>query len=127
MSLDEYLEGWVRGTRDAHTDACSITMADGFYFRGYAAGRAAYTEARRAEEERATACPESGEEALKPGDEVEARYVKATDGTMVASFGEFIVCNRSVRADELPAILVEVAAHIPAAELRAVLARVRVP
>ena len=73
------------------------------------------------------ALPESGEEALKPGDEVEARYVKATDGTMVASFGEFIVCNRSVRADELPAILVEVAAHIPAAELRAVLARVRVP
>ena len=58
MSLDEYLEGWVRGTRDAHTDAYSITMADGFYFRGYAAGRAAYTEARRAEEERATACPE---------------------------------------------------------------------
>ena len=73
------------------------------------------------------ALPESGEVALKPGDEVEARYVKATDGTMVASFGEFIVCNRSVRADELPAILVEVAAHIPAAELRAVLARVRVP
>ena len=71
MSLDEYLEGWVRGTRDAHTDACSITMADGFYFRGYAAGRAAYTEARRAEEERArfaeimgTAEPVNSEEAV---------------------------------------------------------------
>ena len=103
MSLDEYMAGFKRGvqeTVDGHADPMGDALR---------------------------ALPESGEEALKPGDEVEARYVKATDGTMVASFGEFIVCNRSVRADELPAILVEVAAHIPAAELRAVLARVRVP
>lgn len=54
MSIDEYMDAWIDGTEFQHDVPVGSSDA---YKRGYAAGRAAYEAAERAERERLERCP----------------------------------------------------------------------